>query len=559
MTTRPWLQHYPPGMPTALPDVAPDLTSAWRARVERDPDGDALLHDGRVWSARELDEAADALAAALREAGIGPGDRVGILLQNVPTAVVTLLAAWRCGAIVPLLNPMYHGRELHHLLADSGARILVIDPELADVAAAAAEDTQVEAIWSDGDLPTSAAGTAESEGTASPDAAPDDVALLTYTSGTTGPPKGAMNTHGNVLAAAQATASWMDLGPEDRVLCVAPIFHITGAVITLMAPLLAGSCVVLIGRTTPEAVAHAFAHDGVTSTTGSITVFNGLARLDDLSSDDFPHVRHLFSGGAPVPATTVTRFRDTYGHYIHNIYGMTETSSACIGVPPGVEAPVDAATGALAIGLPLPGTDVRIVSPDGATLAPGEPGELEISGPSVVPGYWDNPDATADTFVEGALRTGDGALMDEDGWVYIVDRLKDQINTSGYKVWPREVEDVLLAHPAVHECAVVGVPDDYRGEAVVAYAVLTGGDGDVPSITAEELREHARGELAAYKVPRQVHLIPELPKTPTGKIRRRELRESGADPEADTDPVTDTDPHMDKTDTDIDPDAKETP
>src|SRR5690606_26106636 len=193
-----------------------------------------------------------------------------------------------------------------------------------------------------------------------------------------------------------------------------------------------------------EGVLRAFREDGVTTTTGSITVFNGLARLGGVGPDDFATVRHLYSGGAPVPPSTVERFRHDLGVYIHNIYGMTETTSACIGVPPGVEAPVHEPTGSLAIGLPFPGLEVRVVDPTGNDVPAGSPGELELRGAHVVPGYWENEQATADTFPGGALRTGDGAVLDEQGWVYIVDRLKDQINTSGYKVWPREVEEVLL-------------------------------------------------------------------------------------------------------------------
>lgn len=533
--------HDPAGMPCLTQAPAPDLTTAWRRRVAADPEAPALIFAGRTWTAADLEAEIGALTAGLRASGIGPGDRVALMLQNVPGAVVTMLAAWRCGAVVPLINPMYHSGELRHLLSNSGARLVVTAPDLLNAVTAVAADTAVETIWlteeqttgagpEDDGIPTLQEITARHAGESPDPLAPpvpdgdrpqDAVALLTYTSGTTGPPKGAMNTHGNILAAGLGTARWMELTPADRVLCVAPIFHITGAVITLLGPLLARAAVVLIGRTTPEGVVRALTEDGVTTTTGSITVFNALARTDGVGPQTFAGVRHLYSGGAPVPPATVTRFRDDFGHYIHNIYGMTETTSACIGVPPGVEAPVDPVSGALAIGRPFPGVTVRVVGLDGAELAPGEPGELEISGPSVVPGYWRNDEATAATFVGGALRTGDGAVLDADGWVYIVDRLKDQINTSGYKVWPREVEDALVTHPAVHEAAVVGVPDDYRGEAVVAYAVLTlGGE-----VSAEDLRAHARAALAAYKVPRHVEIIAELPKTPTGKIRRRDLRD----------------------------------
>ena len=200
---------------------------------------------------------------------------------------------------------------------------------------------------------------------------------------------------------------------------------------------------------------------------------------------------------------------------------MTESTSAVIAVPPGTEAPVDPASGGLAIGLPMPNLTVRVVDADGRALPVGEQGELEMSGPQIVPGYWDNPEATARTMPEGKLRTGDVAVLDEDGWVYIVDRLKDQINASGYKVWPREVEDVLYEHPAVYEAAVVGQPDPYRGETVVAYVSVRAGR----TVTEEELIDFTKQRLAAYKYPRIVHVIDDLPKTQTGKIRRRALRD----------------------------------
>lgn len=533
MTTSSWHQHYPAGVPATAPRLAQDITAVWRARVAANPGGLALVHEDVRMSAAELEQAAESFAVVLQNAGIGRGDRVALMLQNVPSAPVVLLAAWRLGAMVPLINPMYHGEELRHLLADSGARALVVDPELLSTVRAVLDGTSVQLLWVD--AVEGAADGSVSIWQAMQDIAgevsdhvapaPDDVALLTYTSGTTGPPKGAMNSHGNILSVAATSTSWLSLDATDRVLCVAPIFHITGVVFTLVTPLLAGAAVVLLGRTTPEAVAAALPRDQVTTMTGSITVYNGLAKLPEVTKDTFATVRHLWSGGAPVPPATVTRFREQFGQYIHNVYGMTETSSACIGVPPGVEAPVDDATGALSIGVPFPGVQVRVVDPAGSTVAPGQAGELEISGPPVVAGYWNNPEATDLTFVAGALRTGDGAVIDDDGWVYIVDRLKDQINTSGYKVWPREVEDVLHAHPGVHEAAVVGVPDDYRGEAVVAYVVPK---SSAPgSIDEREVRDFARRRLAAYKVPRRVVLLEELPKTPTGKMRRQDLRQSG--------------------------------
>lgn len=541
-----WAGAYPAGVSTRLEVAAPSLVAAWKDRVRTNPGGTAVAYfDGRI-SAAELDGLSDAFAAALENRGIGHGDRIGIQLQNIPQYVIAFLALWKLGAIAVLMNPMYKERELRHLIEDSGARGILADDTLYQATAAAAAGTSVEWILTtsgleyqsrcdprifgsaepvppspDGDM---AALIAEFTGRAP---APltitqDDVALLAYTSGTTGAPKGAMNTHGNILNVAATCSAWMGLAPGDTVLAVAPLFHITGAVIDAAAPLLADTTLVMVNRTDPAVAVDAFAEHRVTCTTGSITVFNAIYQLPDAGAEHFASAKTLYSGGAPIPPATVESFQERFGAYIHNIFGMTETTSAVIGVPPGVQAPVDPASGSLSIGLPLPNVTARIIDAAGNPLPPGEQGELELAGPQIVPGYWNNPEATARTMPAGRLRTGDVATMDESGWVYIVDRMKDQINVSGYKVWPREVEDVLYEHPAVYEAAVVGMPDAYRGETVVAYVSLKSGQ----AATEEELIAFTRERLAAYKYPRSVHVIDDLPKTQTGKIRRRELRET---------------------------------
>ncbi|WP_404320696.1 class I adenylate-forming enzyme family protein [Arthrobacter luteolus] len=541
-----WAGAYPPGLPTLLDVQAASLVDAWKERVRRNPEGTALAYfDGSI-SAAELDQLSDAFAAALEARGITYGDRIGIQLQNIPQYVIAFLALWKLGAIAVLMNPMYKERELRHLIEDSGARGILADDSLYQATAAAAAGSTVEWILTtsgleyqnrndprifhsavpapsspDGDM---AAWIAEFAGRKPADRtlAQSDVALLAYTSGTTGAPKGAMNTHGNILNVAATCSAWMGLQPGDSVLAVAPLFHITGAVIDAATPLLADTTLVMVNRTDPAVVVDAFAEHLITCTTGSITVFNAIYQVPDAAAAHFASARTLYSGGAPIPPSTVHAFKERFGAYIHNIFGMTETTSAVIGVPPGVQAPVDPASGSLSIGLPLPNVTARIIDAAGNALPFGEQGELELSGPQIVPGYWNNPDATARTMPGGRLRTGDVATMDESGWVYIVDRMKDQINVSGYKVWPREVEDVLYEHPAVYEAAVVGMPDAYRGESVVAYVSLKSGH----MATEEELIAFTKERLAAYKYPRSVYVIDDLPKTQTGKIRRRELRKT---------------------------------
>jgi long-chain acyl-CoA synthetase len=349
---------------------------------------------------------------------------------------------------------------------------------------------------------------------------PDDVAILTYTSGTTGPPKGAMNTHGNVVFNAQTYREWMRLRPDDVVLGVAPLFHITGLIGHVALSLLVGAPLVLTYRFEPSVVIEAIREHRCTFTVGSITVFIALMNAPTISRDAVASLATIYSGGAPIPPSTVRAFRDATGHYIHNIYGLTETTSPSHAVPLGAEAPVDETSGALSVGLPVYDTVVRIVDDGGADLPPGEVGEIVTSGPQVVPGYWNKLEETEKAIPGGALHTGDVGYMDSRGWFYIVDRKKDQINVGGFKVWPREVEDVLDEHPAVREAAVVGAPDAYRGETVVAFVSLRSGR----TVDPAELIEFCRQRMAAYKYPRRVQVIDEVPKNPSGKMLRRELR-----------------------------------
>ncbi|MFD7885830.1 class I adenylate-forming enzyme family protein [Streptomyces bauhiniae] len=527
--------------------VHDSLAAAWAARVARNPDARALSYFDGAMSARELDTASDALAAALEARGTGRGDRVGVYLQNVPQYALVLLALWKLGATALGLNPMYRRQELRRIVDDAGAvGVVCADTDAEETLDTLAGSTvrwlistsaldyqsrndprvfpttERAAPAPDGDL---VALIGEFAG-ARPAPVPlnrDDIAFLTYTSGTTGPPKGAMNTHGNVLSVVTTCARWTGVSDGDVVLAVAPLFHITGAVVNAAISLLTDTTLVLAGRFHPEVALEAFAEHQVTFTIGSITAYNAIYELPQAGPEHFASVKTLYSGGAPIPPATVERFQERFGTYIHNGYGMTETTSAVIAVPPGRRAPVHPPSGTLSIGMPLPHLTARVVDPHGDPVPPGDQGELELSGPQVVPGYWGNPGATEQTMSGGRLRTGDVAVIDEQGWVYLVDRLKDQINVSGYKVWPREVEDALYEHPAVYEAAVVGEPDDYRGETVVAYVSLKSG----LSLTQEELIVFARDRLAAYKCPRRIHFIADLPKTQTGKIRRAELRRAG--------------------------------
>lgn len=542
----PWVALYPTGVgPVSQPD-AHTLVEAWAARVRSSPGSDCLIYFDAVLSTRDVDQMSDALAAALADRGVGRGDRVGIHLQNVPHYPIAMLALWKLGAAVFLLNPMYMGRELEALVVD--AEPVGIIATNADVAAIRESVQGTTVNWvlsvnphdfqtrndsrvftsatshppsSDGDL-LSLIKRYAGKRVATPELSADDIAFLTYTSGTTGPAKGAMNTHGNVLAVTSSFAAFANINPGDVTFALAPLFHITGAVVHAAIALVEGTSLVLTGRFYPEVALEAMQEHKATYTVGSITAYIAMMNSSIATPDHFSSFKTLYSGGAPIAPNIVEEFQSRFGHYIHNAYGMTETSSGVIAVPPNVHAPVDPTTGSLSIGIPLPNLHVEIVDKDDRSLPPGTPGELVMSGPQIVSEYWRNPAATKHAIPGGRLHSGDAAIMDENGWVYLVDRLKDQINVSGYKVWPREVEDCLYEHPAVLEAGVVGRSDSYQGESVIAYISLKPSAG---SISSGEIISFVRSHLAVYKCPKEVHIVSSLPKTQTGKIKRSALRE----------------------------------
>ncbi|MBB3663146.1 MULTISPECIES: class I adenylate-forming enzyme family protein [Prauserella salsuginis group] len=543
---RPWLKLYPDGQPGGITVEFDNVVDMFAATVARDPDGDAIRYfDGRI-SARELDALSDAFAAGLADTGFTAGERVAIYAQNVPQFVIAQLGTWKAGGIAVSVNPMNRERELELILTDSGASVLVcLEGLYRDVASAVLPRTEVRTVITTSELEHQTRGDervlggieritcdgtidmstmlARFRGAAPPAVRlrPDDVALLTYTSGTTGPPKGAMNTHRNVVFNAQTFRDWIGIDHDDVVLGVAPLFHITGLIGHVALSLLTGAPLVLLYRFDPEVTIETVRDEQVTFAAGSITVFIAMMNAPNAEKAALASLTKVYSGGAPIPPSTVTAFRETFGHYINNVYGLTETTSPSHGVPRGADAPVDPASGALSVGVPVFDTVVRVVDEDGRDLPPGEIGELVTSGPQVVPGYWNKPDETAKALPGGELHTGDVGYMDAEGWFYLVDRKKDQINAGGYKVWPREVEDVLYEHDAVREAAVVGVPDAYRGETVKAFVSLRPGRSADP----DELVAFCKQRMAAYKYPRQVEIRDDLPKTVTGKLLRRQLRD----------------------------------
>ena len=544
---RPWLGLYQPGKPSDITPEYPDALAMWRGGAGN---GEAahqpfLYYFDTAVTGANVDRDSDALAVALAARGLGRGDRVALFLQNVPQFVIAMLAAWKLGAVVVPVNPMLKERELRYILADSGAKAVISLQDLWNaVGVRAVEGTEVGAAITTSPLdyldhppPSALDGVARAATTGAADLGelvrahagerpapvalgPAAVALLTYTSGTTGDPKGAMNTHGNVVFNACTFREWMSLTPRDVVLGGAPLFHITGLIAHVAVGMLVPVPIVLGYRFEPGTIIRLAERYRCTFTVMAITAFTALANDPAAAAADLSSLTKAYSGGAPIAPSMVERFEREVGPYIHNVYGLTETTSPSHAVPFGRRAPVDPASGALSVGVPVFNTVVRILDDEGKELPPGEVGEIATSGPMVVPGYWNRPDATERTLPGGELRTGDVGFMDRDGWFYLVDRRKDMIVASGYKVWPREVEDTLVRHPAVREAAVIGVPDPYRGETVWAYVSLRPGAAATPA----ELIEFCRAELAAYKYPRHVEVLPDLPKTPTGKLLRRELR-----------------------------------
>ena len=548
MTTydkRPWLALYgdqPPDYEIEF-DHALDM---FRAGLAADPDGAALVYFDGVISRTELDEQSDALASALLANGFERGDRLAVYLQNVPQFVIAMVATWKAGGVMVSINPMSRTRELSYLLKDSGARVLVaLEPLYDEVARDVVPDTDVRLVLTTSGLEHQTRdderlfkgvtrerheGTtdlaeliAEHRGQVPPPVqlGADEVAFLTYTSGTTGVPKGAMNTHRNVVFTAQVYRDWVRFRPGGSVFGVAPLFHITGLIGHIAISMLAPMPLVLAYRFEPQVVLDALLEHRPTYTIGAITALNALLNAPGFTKDHFSSFTSIYSGGAAISPTAEQRFLAETGKQVHNAYGLTETTSPMTVTPFGSPSPVDPTSGALSVGVPAPNTVVRIQDDEGRNLPLGEVGEIVADGPQVVAGYWRKPEETAANLPGGALKSGDVGFMNSEGWVFIVDRKKDMINASGYKVWPREVEDVLAEHPAVRESAVVGVPDEKRGETVKAFVSLHAG----ASATEDELIAHCKERMAAYKYPRSVVLVDELPKTVTGKILRRELRD----------------------------------
>jgi long-chain acyl-CoA synthetase len=491
--------------------------------------------------------------AALFDMGTAESDRVVVVMQNIPQAVIACLAIWMRNAVVVPLNPMYTADELTYYLDDCGTRLLICQDDLYEdrISKAAADrpdmivittspldllgnpSTQPEQFlhatkrfFTDTHDFISLVNSCSNRDTLIVYPSADALAYLVYTSGTTGPAKGAMIRHDNVVHNAIVYREACRLNRDDAVLGVAPLFHITGIVAHQAIAFHLGIPMVLFARFDVREALRLIEKYRVTFTVAAITVYIAMLNFRQIQNFDLSSFKKAYSGGAPVSPATVKKFIDSMGLAIYNVYGLTESCSPATITPLGMEGPVDEDSGALSVGLIIPGHEAWIVDIDNPNIEmpAGAEGELVLRGPGIIDGYWEKPDETANAIKDGRFFTGDVAKFDEHGWCFIVDRKKDLINVSGYKVWPRDVEDVLYRHPAVSEAAVVGVPDEYRGETVKAFVSI--GEDYQGRVTPEELIAFCKERMAAFKYPRIVRIIDEIPKTATGKFLRRQLRKS---------------------------------
>ncbi|MEV6197763.1 long-chain fatty acid--CoA ligase [Streptomyces sp. NPDC051920] len=495
-----------------------DLVTLLAATVAAHGERVAVRHDDHTLTYAELDDAGARVAALLRERGVRPGDRVALTMPNVPLFPVLYYGILRAGGVVVPMNPLLKAREVAFTLRDCGARVALVFPLFADEVTKAAAETGTDCLVTDpGTFDDLLRGHEPLRDT--PHRADDDAALILYTSGTTGTPKGAELSHRNLASNTLTTAgTLLQLGPQDVLFGGLPLFHAFGQTCALNTAVAAGATLTLLPRFDPRSALEVIARDKVTVFLGVPTMYAALLHAELPDGFDAGLLRLAVSGGAALPVEVLHGFEKRFGAAVLEGYGLSETSPVAAFNHP------DRPRKAGSIGVPIRGVEMRLVAEDGGTAAPGEVGEIAIRGENVMTGYWNRPDATADAVRDGWFHSGDLARVDEDGFYFIVDRKKDMIIRSGYNVYPREIEEVLYEHPAVAEAAVVGVPHPLHGEEVAAVVTLRPG----AEATPEEIRAHAKERVAAYKYPRVVTIVAELPKGPTGKILKREIVVDGS-------------------------------
>ena len=556
---RPHHAHWPVRVPHAIRVPATSLWDNLATAARRFPDKVAIEFLGKALRYDALVHQVERLAAHLHHLGVGRGDRVLLDMQNCPQLVVAHFAILRANAVVVPINPMNRSHELQHYITDSDARVALVTSDLAADMAQASNDLPagsglahlIVTHYTDafdpaqaGDLPSSwgpwllarpelpklSSGEVGSwtQALACEEAAPEhvvganDLALLPYTSGTTGQPKGCMHLHRSIMHNVLAGSLWSVGSHENIALCVVPMFHITGIVVLLHTCMALGATMVVMPRWDRELAGHLISKHRVTHWTNIPTMVIDLLGSPQFDRFDLSSLQYIGGGGAGMPQAVAQRLLDLYGLRYVEGYGLTETAAPSHSNPP--DRPKQQC-----LGVPYLSSDARVIDPDTLQELPvGESGEIIISGPMVFEGYWKRPEATAAAFIEfdgrRYFRSGDMGRVDEEGYFFITDRLKRMINASGFKVWPAEVESLMFRHPAIQEACVIAAHDDYRGETVKAVVVLRAGhEGQV---SAQDIIDWCRDNMAVYKAPRIVQFVTTLPKSGSGKVMWRALQEA---------------------------------
>jgi len=533
---KPWYKYWPAHVPKTL--QYPEVPAWWilEKNLQNLSTGDAIvfidyenMNELERYTYEELWNKARCFASALLKMGITKGQRIATVLPNSPAQIICYYGTWLTGATIVPINAFYKATEIKHPLTDSKASMVICSETTLKEVLKATEGLQIKIVVASvreeaTKLPINAIKFEEllkeqplrQEIQINPS---EDVAVILYTGGTTGEPKGAMLTHRNIVCNTMQFAHWYDFEPaQEKCVCVIPMSHSGGMSGVMNVPLYSGATLLVMQRANPPVVGKVVEKYRATRLFGVATLYAALLNDEEARKCDYSSLKACRTGAAPLPVQIKKAFDELVGHEVLiEAYGITETS------PLAVANPINRAK-AGSIGIPLPDTEAKVVDIEtGREVPVGQEGELWIKGPQVMKGYLNREDATREAIVEGWFRSGDVAKMDEEGYFYIVDRLKDFINASGFKVWPREVEEVIYKFPGVKLCAVVGVPDPYRGENVKAFIVPT--DEAKGKLTESDIVNHCRKYLTGYKVPRMVEFRDELPVTPTGKILRRVLRE----------------------------------
>ena len=497
-----------------------NIASVLTPWVRHDPGRSAILFEGGQLSYGELDDLAGRVSAALRARGIGRGDTVAVHLPNIPEFIICYLGIVRTGAIAVSVNPSLARPEVTFILADSGSRACFTTEtgrEMIDDPALPVLEHVV--VCEGAGRPSLNDWLREVAPAAAVFMDPGDPAAILYTSGTTGKPKGATLTHGNVVSNTWSVVHHVGYQPDDRLILFLPLFHVFGQNFVANAGLRAGAAIVLHRRFVPDKVLESVRRDGVTKFFAVPMIYINLL-ASGITPGDLGHIGYEFSAASTLPEEIGARWQSQFGRPIFEGYGLTETSPfACYNH--------DFAHRPGTVGTAIENFELRIVDDSGRPVEPGTWGEIVIRGPGVMKGYWKRAEETAQALRGGWFHSGDMGTMDDDGYVSIVNRVKDMINVSGFKVWPAEVEEAFYTHPSVLEVAVYGVPDSVRGESAAAAVTLRPGY----SASADELRAHIQARVARYKLPETIDIVEQLPKGATGKILKRELRDAAVNPQ----------------------------